>query len=76
MTKRLCRVRIKVLNIIKELIMAYKIGDDCIKCGACAEGCPVSAISEGDDKYVIDADACISCGSCAAGCPVSTISEE
>ena len=56
--------------------MAYAIGDDCIKCGACAEGCPVSAISEGDDKYVIDADACISCGSCAAGCPVSTISEE
>ncbi len=53
--------------------MAYVIGDDCIKC---AEGCPVSAISEGDDKYVIDADACISCGSCAAGCPVSTISEE
>ena len=35
--------------------MAYVIGDDCIKCGACAEGCPVSAISEGDDKYVIDA---------------------
>ena len=34
--------------------MAYVIGDDCIKCGACAEGCPVSAISEGDDKYVID----------------------
>lgn len=56
--------------------MAYVIGDDCIKCGACAEGCPVSAISEEDDRYVIDADVCISCGSCAAGCPVSTISEE
>ena len=56
--------------------MAYVIGDDCIKCGACAEGCPVSVISEGDDKYVIDPDICISCGACAAGCPVSTISEE
>ncbi|MDE6614057.1 MAG: 4Fe-4S binding protein [Clostridia bacterium] len=56
--------------------MAYCIGDDCIKCGACAAGCPVSAISEGDDKYVIDPDVCISCGACAAGCPVSTISED
>ena len=56
--------------------MAYKITDECIKCGACAEGCPVSAITEGDDKYVIDADTCISCGTCAAGCPVEVISEE
>ncbi len=36
--------------------MAYKISDDCICCGACASECPVSAISEGDGKYVIDAD--------------------
>ena len=36
--------------------MAYVISDDCIACGACAEGCPVNAISEGDGKYVIDAD--------------------
>ena len=42
--------------------MAYVISDDCIACGACAEECPVSAISEGDGKYVIDADTCISCG--------------
>ena len=33
--------------------MAYKITDECISCGACAEECPVSAISEGDDQYVI-----------------------
>ncbi len=56
--------------------MAYVIGGDCIKCGSCAEGCPVSAISEGDETYIIDADTCISCGACAAGCPVSAISEE
>lgn len=39
--------------------MAYKITDECIKCGACEAECPVSAISEGDEKYVIDADTCI-----------------
>ena len=50
--------------------MAYVIGDGCIKCGSCAANCPVSAISEGDDKFVIDADTCIDCGSCAGVCPV------
>ena len=47
----------------------YVISDDCIKCGACVDECPVDAISEGDTKYVIS-DACIDCGSCAAVCPV------
>jgi ferredoxin len=50
--------------------MAYKITDACISCGACASGCPVEAISEGDGIYVIDADACIDCGACAGSCPV------
>ena len=56
--------------------MAYVINDDCINCGACAAGCPVEAISEGDGKYVINADTCIDCGACAAQCPVGAISEE
>ena len=42
--------------------MAYVIGDDCVMCGACQAQCPADAISEGDGKYVINADACISCG--------------
>lgn len=55
--------------------MAYVISDACINCGACAAGCPVDAISEGDGQYVIDADLCCDCGACAAGCPVEAISE-
>lgn len=50
--------------------MAYVIGEGCISCGACAGECPVEAISEGSDKYVIDSNACIDCGSCAEACPV------
>ena len=46
-----------------------------MKCGTCADNCPVEAISEGDDKYVIDADVCVSCGTCADNCPVEAIEE-
>ena len=53
--------------------MAHVIGDDCISCGSCEAECPVSAISEGDGKYEINA--CIDCGACAAQCPVGAISE-
>ena len=56
--------------------MAYKINDECIACGACAADCPVDAISEGDGKYVIDADKCVGCGACAETCPVSAPVEE
>ncbi|MBT9780061.1 4Fe-4S dicluster domain-containing protein [Clostridium sp. MCC353] len=55
--------------------MAYVISDSCVSCGACAGECPVSAISEGDGQYVIDADTCIDCGTCAATCPTGAISE-
>ena len=55
--------------------MAYNITDACVKCGSCAEQCPVGAISEGEDKYVIDPDVCVSCGSCADQCPAEAIEE-
>ena len=55
--------------------MAYKISDECIKCGACEAECPVQAITEGDAKYEIDADKCIECGACADTCPVGAPAE-
>jgi ferredoxin len=50
--------------------VSYTINDDCINCGACQSECPVEAISEGSDKYVIDPSKCTECGACADVCPV------
>lgn len=55
--------------------MAYSISDECISCGACEAECPTNAISEGDGKYIINAEECISCGACAGVCPVSAPAE-
>ena len=42
--------------------MAYVITDECVSCGTCEAECPSEAISQGEDKYVIDADACVDIG--------------
>lgn len=60
-----------------DLKMAYKITEACISCGACAETCPCSCISQGEERYEIDPEACINCGTCASVCPVDApVSED
>jgi ferredoxin len=53
--------------------MAYQISDECVNCGACESACPNEAISEKDDRRVIDAEKCVDCGSCEAECPSGAI---
>ncbi|MGI6487305.1 MAG: 4Fe-4S binding protein [Syntrophomonadaceae bacterium] len=52
------------------------VTDECISCGICLDECPVEAISEGDDIYVIDQELCTDCGSCADVCPVEAIESD
>jgi ferredoxin len=59
--------------------MALMITDDCINCTVCEPECPNSAISAGDDLYLIDADKCTECvghfeeSQCVDVCPVDCI---
>ena len=55
--------------------MAYVITDECLSCGTCEGECPVSAISEGDGKYEINADECVDCGTSAGIFPAEAIVE-
>ncbi|HHX63267.1 MAG TPA: YfhL family 4Fe-4S dicluster ferredoxin [Chloroflexi bacterium] len=56
--------------------MAFIITEECISCGACEFECPNEAISEGDERYVIDPGKCTEClgfyetQQCYEVCPV------
>ena len=65
---------ITVQILMEVLPMAYQIGSGCVSCGACADVCPVGAISQGDDHFVIDANSCLDCGTCSDTCPNGAIS--
>ncbi len=54
--------------------MAYKITDECTKCGECVKNCPVEAIKEGETKFYITEE-CVECGLCADVCPVGAVVE-
>ena len=56
--------------------MAMLINEDCISCGSCEPDCPNTAISQGENLYVIDAAKCTECvgafdaPKCVEVCPV------
>jgi ferredoxin len=59
--------------------MSLIITDDCINCDVCEPECPNSAISPGEEIYVIDPNLCTECvghydePQCQQVCPVDCI---
>jgi len=59
--------------------MSLMITDECINCDVCEPECPNSAISQGDEIYVINSAKCTECvghfddPQCMAVCPVDCI---
>ncbi len=46
----------------------------CAACGACAERCPMEALTLGDMSAVFEPQRCIGCGLCASACPTGALS--
>jgi ferredoxin len=59
-----------------DVMADHYITEDCINCGACADVCPVEAISEKGEVHVIDPEVCTDCGACNEVCPVDAIKWE
>jgi ferredoxin len=49
--------------------------EECTACGACAEVCPVEAITI-EDVAVINEEECTECGACVEECPNECITLE
>ncbi|MDH5543702.1 MAG: YfhL family 4Fe-4S dicluster ferredoxin [Nitrospinota bacterium] len=62
--------------------MALIITEECVNCGVCEPECPNSAITEGDDIYIIDPVRCTECvghydePQCVEVCPVDCIPKD
>ena len=62
--------------------MSLIIDNECINCDVCEPECPNSAISEGEEFYVIDPTLCTECvghydePQCVEVCPVDCIEKD
>ena len=62
--------------------MALLITDECINCGVCETECPNTAITPGEETYVIDPARCTECAGffdepqCQLVCPVECIIQD
>jgi ferredoxin len=73
------------LSRLNEVIVAYKITGDCLKCGVCISKCPEGAIIAGEQieaeglilqPVSIDPEKCTDCGVCVSQeywCPAQAI---
>ena len=53
--------------------MTYMISSDCMNCGVCDFMCPLSAIREAPNQFVVRRQLCNGCGECVPYCPVRAI---
>ncbi|MCK5898387.1 MAG: YfhL family 4Fe-4S dicluster ferredoxin [Methylococcales bacterium] len=62
--------------------MSLIIDDECINCDVCEPECPNSAISQGEEFYIIDPTLCTECvghydePQCIEVCPVDCIEKD
>lgn len=61
----------------KKILHSSTIGkineNKCVLCGTCIQNCPTGAISQKNNKIVIDYQKCIGCGECVAVCPQGAV---
>ena len=55
-------------KLTQHAALTLEIGDDCTRCGTCADHCPADAITLDEVKAHIDQDKCIGCAECMALC--------
>jgi hypothetical protein len=53
--------------------LTLTVGDNCTRCGLCAQHCPADAITIDDIKAHIDQDKCIGCAECLAVCRFNAV---
>jgi ferredoxin len=62
--------------------MALMVTEECINCDVCEPECPNGALSQGEDRYIVDSENCTECvghfdtPQCVEVCPVNCITQD